>query len=87
MKINCLSCDHKVDLDQVCDDYEGAVRCFACDATLHIRTEQGRLKSVDLVKGRAAAFVGARSQEAYARLARARHGRVQGDLLRMARGG
>ena len=50
MKINCLSCGHKVDLDQVYDDYEGEVKCFACDATLHVRTEQGRLKSVDLVK-------------------------------------
>ncbi|HUX02879.1 MAG TPA: hypothetical protein VMY35_18105 [Phycisphaerae bacterium] len=52
MKINCLSCGHKVDLDDVYDDYEGAVKCFACGAILNIKTEQGRLKSVSLVTGR-----------------------------------
>jgi ribosomal protein S27E len=48
MKINCLSCGHKVDLDDVYDDYEGEVKCFACGATLHIKTQQGHLKSVNL---------------------------------------
>jgi len=49
MKINCLSCGHKVDLDDVYDDYEGEVKCFACGAILHIKTDQGHLKSVNLV--------------------------------------
>jgi len=49
MKINCLSCGHKVDLDDVYDDYEGAVKCFACGAILNIKTEQGHLKSVNVV--------------------------------------
>jgi hypothetical protein len=46
MKVNCLSCGHKVDLDDAYDDYDGAVKCFACRATLEIRTEQGRLRTV-----------------------------------------
>jgi len=48
MKINCLSCGHKVDLDDAYDDYEGAVKCFACGAILNIKTQEGRLKSVSL---------------------------------------
>ena len=46
MKVNCLSCGHKVDLDDAYDDYEGPVKCLACAAILEIRAEQGRLKSV-----------------------------------------
>jgi len=48
MKINCLSCGHKVDLDAVYDDYEGMIRCFACSAMLDIRTVEGQLRSVRL---------------------------------------
>ena len=52
MKINCLSCGHKVDLDHAYDDYEGAVKCFACGAILNIKTQEGHLKSVSVVTGR-----------------------------------
>jgi len=45
MKINCLSRGRKVDLDQVSDNSESEVKCFACDVALHIMAEQGRLKS------------------------------------------
>ena len=48
MKINCLSCGHNVDLDEVYADYEGPVRCFACSAILAIRTEAGQVKRVQL---------------------------------------
>ncbi len=48
MKINCLSCGHKVDLDAVYDNYEGQVKCFACGALLEIKTENGHLKAVRL---------------------------------------
>jgi hypothetical protein len=50
MKINCLSCGHKVDLDDAYDDYEGQVKCFACSAILEIKTEQGNLRAVRFVK-------------------------------------
>jgi hypothetical protein len=49
MRINCLACGHKVDLDDAYDDYEGPVKCFACRAVLEIRTEQGRIKAVKQV--------------------------------------
>jgi len=49
MKINCLCCGHKVDLDDAYDDYEGSVKCFACQAILEIRTEQGTIKAVKQV--------------------------------------
>ncbi len=48
MKINCLSCGHKVDLDDMYDDYAGQVKCFACGAILEIKIEEGKLKSVKL---------------------------------------
>ncbi|MBI5789440.1 MAG: hypothetical protein HZA78_11380 [Candidatus Schekmanbacteria bacterium] len=50
MKINCLSCGHNVDLDDLYEDYKGQVKCFACSALLEICTEQGHLKSVNFVK-------------------------------------
>jgi len=49
MKINCLSCGHKVDLDEVYDNYEGPIKCFACSALLEISTKEGNLKSVKLL--------------------------------------
>ncbi len=47
MKINCLCCGHKVDLDDVNDDNEGCVKCL-CGTMLEIRTEEGRLRTVKL---------------------------------------
>ena len=47
MKINCLCCGHKVDLDDVYDDYEGPVKCL-CGTMLEIKTEDGQLKMVRL---------------------------------------
>ena len=44
MKINCLSCGHKVDLDDVYDNYEGQVKCWACSAMLDIKTDEGKLR-------------------------------------------
>ncbi len=49
MRINCLACGYKVDLDDAYDDYEGPVKCFACRAILQIRTEQGSIKAVKQV--------------------------------------
>lgn len=47
MKINCLSCGHKIDLDEAYDHFEGLVKCFVCGALLEIRTEVGSLKWLD----------------------------------------
>jgi hypothetical protein len=47
VKINCLRCGHKVDLDDVYDDYEGSIKCL-CGAMLEIKTEEGRLRRVQL---------------------------------------
>ncbi len=47
MKINCLCCGHKVDLDEVYDDYEGCIKCL-CGTMLEIKTVDGRLKAVKL---------------------------------------
>jgi hypothetical protein len=48
IKVNCLSCGHKVDLDEAYGDYEGQVKCWGCGATLEIKTAAGDLKSVRL---------------------------------------
>jgi hypothetical protein len=49
MKINCLSCGHNVDLDEAyAENYEGAIKCWGCDAMLAIKTEQGSLRVVQL---------------------------------------
>jgi DNA-directed RNA polymerase subunit RPC12/RpoP len=46
MRINCLNCGHKIDLDDVYDDYEGLVKCMTCRALLSIKTEDAKLKGV-----------------------------------------
>jgi DNA-directed RNA polymerase subunit N (RpoN/RPB10) len=50
MKINCLSCGHKVDLDDAYDDYAGQIKCFACGAMLEIKLEAGKPKSIKLAR-------------------------------------
>jgi len=47
MKINCLSCGHKLDLDDVYDDYKGLVKCWVCKGLLEIKTAQGQVKSIN----------------------------------------
>jgi DNA-directed RNA polymerase subunit RPC12/RpoP len=54
MEINCLSCGFKVDLADSYDNYEGQIKCFACGATLEIRTQEGNVCTVTLVEDRAA---------------------------------
>ncbi len=50
MKVNCLSCGHSLDLGDAYDDYEGQVRCFICASLLAVRTLDGCVKSVELVR-------------------------------------
>ncbi len=50
MKINCVSCGHKVDLDDAYDDYAGQIKCFACGAMLEIKLEAGKPKSIKLAR-------------------------------------
>jgi len=50
MRIICLSCGHKVDVDSSYDDYDGQIKCVVCGAILKIKAEEGKLKSVDIVK-------------------------------------
>ena len=49
MRVNCLGCGYRLELDDAYDDYEGQVKCFACRATLEIRTEQGSLRAAKQV--------------------------------------
>jgi len=52
MKINCLSCGFKVELDDdAYADYEGQAKCSTCSRLLQIRTIDGKLKSVQLAEG------------------------------------
>ncbi|MBI4643483.1 MAG: hypothetical protein HY790_04185 [Deltaproteobacteria bacterium] len=46
MKIICLSCGHKVELDDAYDDFEGLVKCVVCGTMLEIKTEEGKLKAI-----------------------------------------
>jgi len=46
MRVNCLSCGHKVDLDEAYDDYSGPVKCLACGAILDIEAQEGMLRTV-----------------------------------------
>jgi len=50
MKINCLACGYKFELDEAYDDYEGRVKCYICGALLAIKTEEGSIKSLKFLK-------------------------------------
>jgi DNA-directed RNA polymerase subunit N (RpoN/RPB10) len=50
MKINCLSCGHKVALDDAYDDYAGEIKCYTCGANIHITAEEGKIRAVRLVR-------------------------------------
>jgi DNA-directed RNA polymerase subunit N (RpoN/RPB10) len=60
MKINCLSCGHKLDLGDAYDDYAGQVRCLVCGAMLEVRTEEGHVKSAAVTMRSGALATGAR---------------------------
>ena len=49
MKINCLSCGHQVNLDDIYDDYKGPVKCLACKVLLEIKTVRGQLKTIQIL--------------------------------------
>jgi predicted RNA-binding Zn-ribbon protein involved in translation (DUF1610 family) len=49
MRINCLACGHKVELDEAYDDFEGPVKCL-CGAMLDLRTEEGKLKAIKVAE-------------------------------------
>jgi DNA-directed RNA polymerase subunit N (RpoN/RPB10) len=53
MKINCVSCGYKVDLDDMYEDYAGQIKCFACGAMLEIKLEAGKPKSISLARPQA----------------------------------
>ena len=50
MKINCLSCGHTLELDEAYSDYEGAVKCYTCDALLEVKLEEGLIKLVKFLE-------------------------------------
>ena len=52
MRVNCLTCGFAVALDQAYNNYEGQVRCFVCGSILHIRSEEGMLRSVEFIRRR-----------------------------------
>ena len=51
MRVNCLSCGHKLELDDAYDNYEGQVKCYTCRALLEIEAEEGAVKSVRCAQG------------------------------------
>jgi hypothetical protein len=65
VRINCLSCGHKIDLDGAYDDFEGPVKCL-CGALLEIKTEEGKLKKIRLAAPQARAAAKPRSLEGLA---------------------
>ena len=50
MKINCLSCGFKVEVDDTYEDYTGQLRCYVCNGIMEIKTEDGKIKSVKLAR-------------------------------------
>ncbi len=55
MKINCLICGHRVELDDAYTDYQGLIKCFVCGSLLEIKTREGKVESVSAPKKASAA--------------------------------
>jgi predicted RNA-binding Zn-ribbon protein involved in translation (DUF1610 family) len=49
MKINCLSCGFRVDLDETYENFEGPIKCI-CGALLEIRIEEGTLTGIKMAE-------------------------------------
>lgn len=49
MKLNCLCCGHKIDLDDAYDDYEGPVKCYVCGSLLEMKAHEGKIRTVHLL--------------------------------------
>lgn len=47
MKINCLHCGHRFELDDAYSDYEGAVRCPVCGGMSRLRIQDGLVKAAE----------------------------------------
>jgi len=50
MKINCLSCGFKIDLDNAYDDYTGQIKCYTCGSLMQIKTVEGKLAAAALAE-------------------------------------
>jgi len=50
MRVICLTCGHKVEVDESYSDYEGQIKCLVCGSLLQIKVEEGSIKSVSMVK-------------------------------------
>lgn len=49
MKINCLSCGHRMDFDDdAYTDYEGQAKCYVCGSMLQLKIQDGKLKSLQV---------------------------------------
>lgn len=50
MKIHCVSCGHKLEIDDAYADFEGQIKCWVCEALLEMKAEDGMVKSVRLAQ-------------------------------------
>jgi hypothetical protein len=50
MKINCLSCGFRIELDETYSDYEGQIKCYICGALLEVKLEESLVKSVKFLQ-------------------------------------
>jgi hypothetical protein len=54
MKIKCLCCEREINLDhEIFENYAGPVKCFGCSAMLELNTQQGDVRSLDLLPSQA----------------------------------
>lgn len=49
MRVNCLACGHKIEIDDAYSDYQGQIKCNICSGMLEIKTVDGKIQSVQLV--------------------------------------
>ena len=50
MRVICLTCGHKIEVDESYCNYEGQIKCGVCGSLLQIKVEEGQIKSVSMAK-------------------------------------
>lgn len=48
MKLNCVGCGHKIDLEDGYDDFSGVIRCYVCGNLNSVTISGGKIRSAAL---------------------------------------
>jgi len=48
MELNCISCGHRIHLDDAYENYKGLIKCWICGSLLEVAINEAQLVSISL---------------------------------------